>query len=562
MNGGEVIARTLKAAGAEYIFGIAVGSQSPFVMEAIRLGMNMVTVRDEKDAALMATSYGRVSGKPGICLASGPGAAHLALGMYEAFNSCNAIVTITGDAGMASRWRSGSTYMDQEMLFRPLTKWTVRAESLEALPAIMNRALRVATTGSPGPVSIIVANSLFAAQGDFDVPEQAETIRYPALRLPPAAEAVEEAAELLLAARKPAIVVGGGVALSQATSELLELAELLGIPVATSHMAHGAFPSAHPLSAGVMGGAVAGNRGIIANGVVSEADALLVVGTRLDGRTTLGHTLVNPGAKLIQVDIDPQEIGSNHPVQVGIVADAKLTLAALKNTLEKRVAKTAAVAETPRAREIAAMVEECRLEFAPQVNADTTPIKTPRLMREIQSFINPNTIVVVDAGACSYWAPAYLDLTPDNQALYPRGAAAIGSSLPMALGAQLANPNKRVICLAGDGAYGYNIMELETAVRMNLPVVSIVINNGNLGMERRGYLAYAGEVPAGAVSFSPQDFSKIAQAYDCFGIRVERPEAIHDAIAAALASGRPAVVDVVTDPADSDSDRTRPWRSY
>jgi acetolactate synthase-1/2/3 large subunit len=244
------------------------------------------------------------------------------------------------------------------------------------------------------------------------------------------------------------------------------------------------------------------------------------------------------------------------------VSDAKLTLAALKNTLEKRVAKTAAVAETPRAREIAAMVEECRLEFAPQVNADTTPIKTPRLMREIQSFINPNTIVVVDAGACSYWAPAYLDLTPDNQALYPRGAAAIGSSLPMALGAQLANPNKRVICLAGDGAYGYNIMELETAVRMHLPVVSIVINNGNLGMERRGYLAYAGEVPAGAVSFSPQDFSKIAQAYDCFGIRVERPEAIHDAIAAALASGRPAVVDVLTDPADSDSDRTRPWRSY
>jgi acetolactate synthase-1/2/3 large subunit len=397
---------------------------------------------------------------------------------------------------------------------------------------------------------------------DFDIPEHAETIRYPALRLPPPADALEAATELLLAARKPAIVVGGGVALSQATGELLQLAELLGIPVATSHMAHGAFPSAHPLSAGVMGGAVAGNRGIIANGIVSEADALLIVGTRLDGRATLGHTLVAPGAKLIQVDIDPQEIGSNYPVQVGIVADAKLALAALTATLEKRVTKPAAVAETPRAKEIAAMVEECRLEFAPQVNADTMPIKTPRLMRELQSFINPETIVVVDAGACSYWAPAYLDLTPDNQALYPRGAAAIGSSLPMALGAQLANPNKRVICLAGDGAYGYNIMELETAVRMHLPVVSVVINNGNLGMERRGYLAYAGEVPAEAVSFSPQDFSKIAQAYDCFGIRVERPEAIHDAIAAALASGRPAVVDVVTDPEDSDSDRTRPWRSY
>jgi acetolactate synthase-1/2/3 large subunit len=174
MNGGEVMARMLKAAGAEYIFGIAVGSQSPFIMAAIRLGIRMVTVRDEKDAALMATSYGRVSGKPGICLASGPGAAHLALGMYEASNSGNAIVSITGDAGVTGRWRSGSTYMDQEMLFRPLTKWTVRAESLETLPAIMNRALRVATTGSPGPVSIIVATSLFAALGSSALPHTTE----------------------------------------------------------------------------------------------------------------------------------------------------------------------------------------------------------------------------------------------------------------------------------------------------------------------------------------------------------------------------------------------------
>jgi acetolactate synthase-1/2/3 large subunit len=562
MNGGEAMARLLKAAGTEYIFGIAVGSQSPFIMAAIQLGMRIVTVRDEKAAALMATSYGRISGKPGICLASGPGAAHLALGMYEAFNSSNAIVSITSDASTSGRWRSGSTYMDQETLFRPLTKWTVRVESLDTLPAILHQALRVATTGSPGPVSIIVANPLFAAQGDFEIPETAEAIRYPALRIPPGQDAIDEAAQLLLEAQKPAIVAGGGVALSQASGELLELAELLAIPVATTHIAHGVFPSAHPLSAGVLGSAVAGNRGIIANGVVNEADALLIVGTRMDARTTLSHTLVSPGTKLVQIDIDPQEIGSTYPVQVGIVADAKLTLAALKAALEKQVTRPSAIASTPRAQEIAAMVEECRQEFALQMNAETMPIKTARLMRDIQPFIDADTLVVVDAGACSYWAPAYLDFAPENQVLYPRGAAALGSALPMALGAQLANPHKRVICLCGDGAYGYNIMELETAVRMNLPVVSIVINNGILGMERRGYLAYAGEVPPEAVSFSSQDFSKIAQAYNCFGVRVEQPQDIHDAIAAALASGRPAIVDVVTDPADSDSDRTRPWRSY
>ena len=208
------------------------------------------------------------------------------------------------------------------------------------------------------------------------------------------------------------------------------------------------------------------------------------------------------------------------------------------------------------------MVEEWRNEFAPQMHSNAVPIKTPRLFGEIQHFIDDETIVVVDAGGSSYWSPAYLELTPENQALYPRGAAAIGSALPMALGAQLAAPNKRVICISGDGGFGYNIMELETAVRHNLPVVNIIVNNHALGMERRGYIDYAGEVPPAPVSFSPQDFSKIAQAFNCFGARAESPGDIRGAIAAALASGQPAIVDVLTDPEDSDSERTRPWRSY
>jgi len=350
--------------------------------------------------------------------------------------------------------------------------------------------------------------------------------------------------------------------LSQAAQDLIELAERMGIPVATTHVAHGTFPSAHPLSLGVVGNPVAGSRGRIANQVVGEADVLLMVGTRMDGRTTRGYTLIPPTTKLIQIDIDPREIGSNYPVEVGIVADAKLALEALKATLEKHVTRPPSIAETPRAREIAAMVEAWYTEFAPQMHSNAVPIKTPRLFGEIQHFINDETIVVVDAGGSSYWSPAYLELTPENQALYPRGAAAIGSALPMALGAQLAAPEKRVICISGDGGFGYNIMELETAVRLNLPVVNIIVNNQCLGMERRGYVDYAGEVPAEPLAFSPQDFSKIAQAFNCFGARAERPGDIRAAIAAALASGRPAIVAVVTDPEDSDSERTRPWRAY
>jgi acetolactate synthase-1/2/3 large subunit len=562
MTGGEALAQILKAAGVEYIFGISVGSQAPLTLGALRLGMHIVTVRDEKCAALMATAYSKISGKPGICLASGPGAAHLALGMYEAFNSSNAMVVLTSDASVAGMWRPGSTYMDQQALFQPITKWTVRAESLATLPSIMRRALGVATTGNPGPVAVIVANALFAAEGDFNIPTAAENVQHPARRVVPGAASVAQAAQLLQAARRPAIVAGGGVMLSQAARELLELAELTGIPVATTHAAHGTFPSAHPLSLGVLGNPIAGGRGRIANKIVGEADVLLVVGSRMDGRTTRGYTLIPPTTKLIQIDTDPQEIGSNYPVEVGIVADARLALEALQETLAQQVTRPSSLADTPRAREIAAMTEEWYTEFAPQMNSNAVPIKTPRLFREIQHFVNDQTIVVVDAGGSSYWSPAYLELTPENQALYPRGAAAIGSALPMALGAQLAMPEKRVICISGDGGFGYNIMELETAVRLNLPVVNIIVNNQCLGMERRGYVDYTGEVPPDPVAFSPQDFSKIAQAFHCFGARAERPGDIRGAIAGALASGRPAIVDVLTDPQDSDSEQTRPWRSY
>ena len=562
MTGGEALAQTLKAAGVEYIFGISVGSQAPLTLGAIRLGMKIVTVRDEKCAALMATAYSRISGKPGVCLASSPGAAHLALGMYEAFNSANAMLSITADSTVAGQWRPGSTYMDQQALFQPITKWTVRAESLATLPDIIRRALRVATTGSPGPVAVIVSTPLFAAEGDFQLPTAAEIAHAPAFRVVPGSESIEQAAQLLREAKKPAIIAGGGVMLSEAAQELIELAELMAIPVATTHVAHGTFPSAHPLSLGVVGNPVAGSRGRIANKIAAEADVLLVVGSRLDGRTTRGYTLIPPTTKLIQIDMDPGEIGNHYPVEVGIVADAKLAMEALKAALAQHVRRPLSIADTPRAKEIAAMVEEWRHEFAPQIHSNAVPIKTPRLFGEIQHFINDETIVVVDAGGSSYWAPAYLELDPENQALYPRGAAAIGSALPMALGAQLAAPDKRVICISGDGGFGYNIMELETAVRLNLPVVNIVVNNHSLGMERRGYIDYAGEVPPGPVSFSPQNFSKIAQAFDCFGARAERPGDIREAIAAALASGRPAIVDVLTDPEDSDSERTRPWRAY
>ena len=565
MSGGESLARTLLACGVDHVFGMTVGGQVSFTVSAIRAGIRMMTVRDEKCAALAATAFSRTSGRPGVCIASNPGAAHMALGMHEAYLSDVPMLAISMDVGTASLWR-GAAYYDQQSMFQAVTKVTLRAESVAALPEMVRRALHAATTGRTGPAAIIVPAPLWAGEADFSDGAfdggGREAVRFPALRTPPALDAIARAADLLASSERPAILAGGGVKLSDASDELLELAEHSAIPVAVTHAGHGAFPSAHPLSLGLLGSANGGNRGRIANEIMAEADVVLLVGTRMDGRTTMGNTVPSPEATLIQVDIEAQEIGSNMPATVGIVGDAKLALQALKDALAERIPPVPVLAETPQARRIAGLMDAWRSEFNPQMTSESTPIKTPRLFREIQRVIDQDTIVVLDAGGCSYWAPAYLDLTPENQAIYPRGAAALGSGFPMGIGAQAAAPGKRVICVSGDGAFGYNIMELESALRLGLPVVNVVINNQNLGMERRGYLEYAGEVFPEGATFSPQDFSRIAQAYNCFGVRVEDPGELEGALRAALESGQPAVVDVVIDPEDSDSGETRPWRSY
>ena len=424
MSGGEALARTLLACGVDHVFGMTVGGQVSFTVSAIRAGMRMMTVRDEKCAALAATAFSRTSGRPGVCISSNPGAAHMALGMHEAHLSDVPMLAISMDVGTASLWL-GAAYYDQQAMFQAVTKVTLRAESVAALPDMVRRALHAATTGRTGPAAIIVPAPLWAGEADF--PEGAfdgdaeEAVHFPAMRTPPVAEAIGRAADLLVGAERPAILAGGGVKLSEASDELVEVAEHLGIPVAVTHAAHGAFPSAHPLSVGLLGSANAGNRGRIANEIVGEADVVLLVGTRMDTRTTMSDTVPSAGAKLIQVDIHAGEIGSTMPATVGIVADAKLALRGLKDALAERVAPVPVVAEAPEARRISEMMEAWRSEFNPQMTSDSTPIRTPRLFRELQGVIDDNTIVVLDAGGCSYWAPCLPRPQPREPSHLPAG---------------------------------------------------------------------------------------------------------------------------------------------
>lgn len=557
--GGRSVAETLKGSGVDYLFGMT-GGQTAFTASAIKCGIRMMTVHDEKCGALMATGYARIGGRPGVCTAADIGAAHLALGLYEADRSAIPVLAITSDLSPSRAWRLGGRFLDQDALFAPITKWSVRVKDVEALPQITRRALEVAAAGSPGPVAMIVPNELFGAEFDFPSSATGAAITAPIHRPIPDPEAIGEAARLLRNAKRPAIVIGGGVVTSQAQTEVLELAEFAQIPVATTHVAQGAFPTRHPLSLGIIGDPTANGRGQVANDFVATADVVLLIGTKADGATTRAWQIPSSTSSVIQVGIDPAEVGANLRVDVSVISDARAAVTALTSLLRDAANGATAGGESPSVAEVADRVAAWRQQFGGHLSVDRMPTRPPRVINELQKQIDDSAIIVSDAGSCSYWIAAFLDTGPDNSVIHPRGFPALGSGFPLALGAQVAAPHRRVICISGDGGFGYNIMELETAVRLNLPVVNLVLNNQTLGMEWRSFMRFCGTPLDDAVRFAPQNFTRIAEALGCFALRVERPQDISEAVAAALDSQLPAVIEVMTDPAEN-SDDDVPWRN-
>jgi acetolactate synthase I/II/III large subunit len=559
MVGGEAIARTLKNAGVEYVFGMT-GGQTPFTASVIAEGIKMATIHNERCGSLMATGYSRVSGKPGVCTAADIGTAHLAVGLHEAYHSSNAVVAITNDLDPSNIWKTEGRFVDQEALFSPISKLYMRAESVDSLPDMIMRALEVATTGDPGPVVVTVPNGLLAAESDFEFDTEPDHFMYPRIRLSPDTESIARAAKLLLEAKNPAILAGGGVMLSRAADELVALAEQAGIPVATTHMAHGSFPNEHPLSVGVLGDCSANGRGRVANSIVGEADAVLLIGTRADGATTRGWSIPSPQSTIIQIGIDPQHIGSNLRIDLGIVADARLAIVAIRKFLSEYDDGSLSERRKNREGAVRKLMDSWKHDFEPEMVTDQKPIRSSRALKELQNVIDNDTLITFDAGSCSYWGAAFLDATPQNHVLHPRGFPALGSALPMAMGAQLAAPNKRMLSISGDGAFGYNVMELETAVRLGTPIVNVILNNNALGMEWKSFRQFCGEALPDAVRFGPQNFSRIAEAYGCFGIRVEDPNEIVGAVKSAFESGKPSIVEIMTDPTE-DSTKDVPWQS-
>jgi acetolactate synthase-1/2/3 large subunit len=556
MKGGDILIETLKAYDVEYVFGMPGGDAINYCwLRAEESGIKPILIRNEMSGALMADGYARASFKPAVSMFLQVGAMYMATGLMEAFHGSIPVIGITHTGGsriysMAHSHRE-SHYVNIVPLFQEITKWTVVVDRVDKIHELTRRAFAVATTGRPGPVVLILRDDEMFKETDVEIAAENEYSRYPALRQGPNLEAIRKAADVLIEAKRPVIYAGGGVTLSQAWDDLRELAELLGAPVATSLNGKGAFPDTHPLGIGVGGSRCAypGVRGQVTNTFLTEADVALLIGTKMGLYTEFNFTKTK--AKIIQIDVDPFEIGKNQPADIGIVGDAKFSLRELIKMLEPKIHKKK-LSDILIVKEIHNRMKEWRDENIAKRTSDAVPIKISRLMTELQSFMDENTLVALCGSTPSIWGAGNLDsLKGGRNFIQPRGMAALGFIVPLSLGAKLGAPHKRVFCIVGDGSFGYSLGELETAVRYNIDVIFIVLNNTCLGWEKRSIEDVYKRKTSLLDLSAGCNYGKVMEAIGGYGATVERPGEIKDAIARAIEAGKPAVLDVRTDYKDT-----------
>ena len=553
ITGGKFMAQALKAYGVTHVF-VAPAIAREALAEMSALGVKSIVTHGEKSAAYMADGYARAANRPGICFAQSVGAANLAAGLQDPYLAMSPVIAMTGRKTPMEQEKNAYQEIEHSKPFSSVTKFSAYVERVEQLPYLLRQAFREATSGVPMPVHLdlqgMTANVIMQTEGDLELVVEESFTRRPAFRPEASPDTVLKAAQRLSAAQRPVIVAGGGVTASQAEQEVVELAEMLSIPVATSLNAKGCITENHPLSVGVVGS----YSRWCANRVVAEADLVIYVGSHTGSQVTNEWRVPAEGTPVIQIDIDPSELGRSYPNEVSLHGDAKATLRKMIEALEPIGGRNEWVS---RAQEL---VKDWREEVEPRVNSDAVPIIPERLCNELTNALPDNAILVADTGHAGIWTGSMVDLNHPGQS-YIRCAGSLGWGLAGAMGVQCAKPDRPVICFTGDGGLWYHIGELGPAVRYNIPVVTVVNNNHGLLQNKRGddrgFANVEGADSSEIWEFNDVDLAKVAESMGAFGIRVTRPGDIQSAIEQALASGRPAIVDVVTDPADSEA--PVPW---
>lgn len=540
-TGARFIAETLKTYDVTHVFYVdAILRKTMVELEA--LGIGRILTHSEKAAAYMADGYARVSGRAGVCMAQSVGAANLAAGLQDAYLGRSPVVALTGKKPPLFQHRNAYQEIAHGPLFAPVTKYHADVVTIEQLPYLLRQAFREATTGAPRPVHLDLlghsGRNLEAAEAELPVVAEETYASYPAHRPQPASEDIQRAAAAIAAATRPVIVAGGGVRASSAAAELLAFAEKLSIPVATSVNGKGAIVANHPLGVGVVGSY--SDRS--ANQIVAAADLVIYVGSNTGDQVTHSWQVPRPGTPVVQIDIDPAEVGRSYPGAIGVVADARKALAALTTSLDSTAATDTWM------QQVTQFVSDWRQEIEPLRRSDDTPIRPERLCKELSDLLPADAVLVADTGYSAIWTATMVDLNHPTQT-YIRAAGSLGWAFPAALGAKCAAPDRPVICFCGDGGFWYHLAEMETARRFGINTVTIVNNNGGLAQGIADVHGVYGDRPGHPEElyrFEPVSFARVAQAMGLNGVRVERPEEIAPAITQALNSPTPSIVELIT----------------
>ena len=508
------------------------------------LGIRRVMVHGEKAAAYMADGYARASGRPGVCLAQYIGASNLAAGLRDARLANSPVIAITGGPTPSSRYRHAYQEIEDFSQFDAVTKFNARVDDPRRLPDLLRQAFREVTSGCPGPAHLQIAGphgQIAEGMTDFDTILEKRFTKVPAFRPEPEAQAVSAAVKLLVCARRPVIVAGGGVVSSAAQTELVALAEALGIPVATSMNAKSVIADDHPLSVGVVGTYSRAS----ANKAVAGADLVLFVGSHTGGQVTHNWQIPPRGTPVIQIDIDPVELGRHYPNTVSIAGDAKITLLRLLEETHSNCP----VEHSEWISHVQRHVAKWRDEMEPMRSSPAIPMRPERICRAITETLPQDGIVVTDTGHSGIWSSTMFDLKQGQG--FIRCAGSMGWGFPGALGVKCAVPDRPVLCWSGDGAFYYHIGELETAARYGINVVTVVNNNSTLNQEIPLFDKAYGGIQRGRSDemwrHSDINFAKVAESFGCVGMRVEDPKDLNEALRKAFSLNRPVVIDAVSD---------------
>lgn len=553
----EKICDALIEAGIDHVFGIPGGHTLGIFNELDKRQdkIKVILTRHEHAAACMADMYGRMTGKPGVVMGQGAWiASNAGIGIIEAFlyGSPMLVLTDTSDRNLPQlgAYQSGSgEYGSYDLpgIMRSMCKFTCYATSPEEAASGVQFAIKHAMTGKPGPASVVMRAA--ALTGEID-PKKVDRIHnmagyLPASRSAAPVEDVDHLLEILLEAQRPVIIAGSGIHNSKAYEELKELAEALGIPVATSYRGKSAFPEVHPLALGMMGDF--GQK--VANSLIAAADLLLVVGCRLDPSDTRNGnpSMIDPSKqRIIQIDIEPRNVGWTFPVEMGITGDARNVLTQIMKALNTRSGGELAAPQDRLDAVAKAKVEEAYCE-APELYSSASPLLPQRIVKAIDNVLDNSALVTFDAGNNRIWMAHFFKSKVAGSLFCPGGAAGMGWGPPAALTAKLLHPDRPVLSVVGDGGFGMTTHVLSTAVQYNLPVVFLVMNNSVLGNVRDAQ-KHMMRTKAVASEFIDTDFAAIARAFGCQGIRVDNPDNLEPALKEAFQSSVPTVIDAITEP--------------